>query len=109
MLNARGSFLTLLPRVANSCAGLAGRVWAIFSYLALGDSGAGSLHVGWSVHCWEQLGKLLYDAHASDKVLTLQKSIYSFLLLIFHNILGLHGVVLQVLCLRKEAPELQQS
>ena len=103
------SFLTILPRTAVSCVGLAGWIWAIFSYLALGDNGAGSLGIGGSVGCGEQLGELIYDAQASDKVLALQKSIYSFLLLIFHNILGLHRVVLRALYLRKERPELQQS
>lgn len=94
MLNAHGSFLRILLRITFSCVGLAGWIWAIFSYLVLGDNSAGFLGVSWSISCGEQLGELIYDAQASDEVLTLQKSIYSFLLLIFHNILGLHRVIL---------------
>lgn len=94
MLNAHGSFLRILLQITFSCVGLAGWIWAIFSYLVLGDNSAGLRGVSWSISRGEQLGELIYDAQASDEVLTLQKSIYSFLLLIFHNILGLHRVVL---------------
>lgn len=107
MLNAHDLFLAIPPRMAGSCVGLAGWIWATFSYLALGDNGAGPLGVSWSVGCGEQLGELIYNAQASDKVLTPLKSIDSFLLLIFHNILGLHRVVLHTLYLRKEGPKLQ--
>jgi len=82
---------------ANGCALRWPWIWAAHSYLALGDNGAGSWGVSWPASCGEQLGELIYDAQASDKVLALQQSIHSFLLLVFHNILGLHRVVLQAL------------
>lgn len=80
----------------------------LFSYLALAVSGKGPLHVSWCLSCRLQVGELGYDAQASDKVLTLQQSIYSFLLLICHDILGLCGVDLHVLCLGKGRTELRQ-
>lgn len=84
-------------------------IWAIFSYLDLRGNSAGSVVVRGTLSSGKQLGELIYDAQALDKVLTPCKSIHSFLLLIFQNILRLHGVILHMLYLRKETPELQQS
>lgn len=84
-------------------------IWAVFSYLNLGGNSAGSVGVRWFLSCGKNLGEQIYDAQALDKFLTPRKSMHSFLLFVFQNILGLHGVILHVLHLRKETHELQQS
>lgn len=57
---------------------------------------------GSSLSCGEQPGKLVGDAQVSDQLLTLQQSIHSPLLFMFHDVLGLHGVVLHALHLGRE-------
>lgn len=49
------------------------------------------------VSCGEQPGKLINDAQLLDQLLTPQQRIHSPLFFMFHDVLGLHGVVLYAL------------
>lgn len=94
---------TTISHECVSSAGLTGWIRVTSSYLAPGDSSAGFLGVGWSGSSGEQLAELMDEAQPSDEVLTLQECLHSSFLLMLHDVLGLCGVVLHVLGLRKES------